>query len=94
MAELRRSCPLAQRMRNRSLVSLVSLVQHQEPLTPHGITEQVQSYSHTFLLQPQSSHLALKVSSSFFSRPLVLRLGYGLTALKLKEDFINKKSFA
>lgn len=36
--------------------SLVSLEEHLEPLTPHGITEHIESCHHAFLLQPQISH--------------------------------------
>lgn len=77
-------CALLACLRGWEAGSLLSLIQHQEPLTPCDITEQFKSCAHTFLLQPPSSHLPNRFLPFSFNRPLVLRLGYGLTALKLK----------
>lgn len=91
--KLRILCPAGLVPRGWEATSLASLARHQEPLTPYDTTEQVKSCSHTFPLRPQSSHLALHVSSSFFNRPLAFRLGYGLTALKLKRISSIKSPF-
>lgn len=77
--------PFGTMLRGPEPASLLPLVQHQKPLTPHGTTEQAKSHSCAFLLWPQSSHPAFQVSFSIFlARCLVLGLGYDLTDVKLK----------